>query len=209
MDSRRPLLDLLEAFAPYDAQENASLAKVKDFVLNHPDCFGHYTLPGHVTGSAFVMDRGHEYTLLTHHKKMNMWLQFGGHSDDHPVVAETALREAQEESGLDDIRLSILGNSIFDIDVHTIPAHGDMPEHIHYDVRFLFIANKDDRLTVSAESNELAWIRLEDVARYNADPELTRMVEKVFRLKNSGILSSRNDHAPYTQVSKVTVSGVF
>ncbi|MDP1722070.1 MAG: NUDIX hydrolase [Candidatus Gottesmanbacteria bacterium] len=196
MDPRQSLLDLLESFVPYDSQENESSKKVKDFVLTHPDCFGHSVLPGHVTGSAFVVDRDLEYTLLTHHKKMNMWLQFGGHSDDHPNVVETAMREAREESGLDDIRLSILGNSIFDIDVHTIPAGGQMPDHIHYDVRFLLIANKADQCTASTESNELAWIRLEDAADYNARPEFLRMVEKVMRLRNSGILSSTHDHKP-------------
>lgn len=195
MDPRQSLLDLLESFVPYDHQENESLQKVKDFVRTHPECFGHYVLPGHVTGSAFVVDRDCTYTLLTQHKKMNMWLQFGGHSDDHPNVVETAIRETREESGLDDIRQSILGNSIFDIDVHTIPAGGKMPEHVHYDVRFLLIANRQDQLTVSAESNDLAWILLEDAARYNARPEFLRMASKVIRLKNSGILAPHGHNA--------------
>lgn len=181
MDLRQSLQDLLDAFVPYDEQEKESLQRVKEFVLAHPDCFGHYVLPGHVTGSAFVVDREYDYTLLTHHKKMNMWLQFGGHSDDHPIVSETAMREAREESGLLDIRYSILGNTIFDIDVHTIPPHGTMPQHAHYDVRFLFTANKKEQLTVSPESNDMGWIRLEDVVKYNSHPELLRMVEKVIR----------------------------
>ncbi|MEK7141065.1 MAG: NUDIX hydrolase [Patescibacteria group bacterium] len=195
MDPRKSLLDLLESFVPYDSRENESLQKVKDFVLAHADCFGHSVLPGHVTGSAFVVDRDYAYTLLTHHKKMNMWLQFGGHSDDHPIVSETAMREAREESGLRDIRYSILGNIIFDIDVHTIPAHGTSPKHIHYDVRFLYIANRLEALTVSHESNDLAWILLSDAARYNARPEFLRMVEKVIRLKNSGILAPHGHNA--------------
>lgn len=194
MDPRQSLLDLLDLFVPYDLSENESLQKIKDFVLAHPECFGHSVLPGHVTGSAFVVDREYEYTLLTHHKKMNMWLQFGGHSDDHPIVSETAMREAQEESGLEDIRYTILGNTIFDIDVHTIPVHGTSPKHTHYDVRFLFTANREEPLTVSHESNDLSWIRLEDVVNYNSHPELLRMVGKVIRLKNSGILSHSNDH---------------
>lgn len=194
MDSRLLLLDQLDAFVPYDGQEKESLQRVKEFVLAHPDCFGHYTLPGHVTGSALVVDQDYEYLLLTHHKKMNMWLQFGGHSDDHPIVAETAMREAEEESGLDDIRYSMLGNRIFDIDVHTIPPHGTFPEHVHYDIRFLFTASRQERLTVSPESNDVAWVRLSDASQYNARPELLRMVEKVMRLRNSGILGSRHDH---------------
>lgn len=189
MDPRQLLLDQLDAFVPYDGQEKESLQRVKEFVLAHPDCFGHYVLPGHITGSAFVVDREYEYTLLTHHKKMNMWLQFGGHSDHHPIVSETAMREAQEESGLRDIRYSSLGNNIFDIDVHTIPAHGTFPEHTHYDVRFLYIANREEQLTVSTESNDVAWIRLEDARDYNARPEFLRMVGKVIGLRNSGILS--------------------
>lgn len=189
MDPRQSLQDLLDAFVPYDNQESESLQKVKDFVFTHPDCFGHSVLPGHVTGSAFVVDRDLAYTLLTHHKKMNMWLQFGGHSDDHPIVAETAMREAREESGLRDIRYSILGNIIFDIDVHTIPVHGTMPQHTHYDVRFLYTANRQETLTVSPESNDLAWVPLTDAAKYNARPEFLRMASKVIRLKNSGILA--------------------
>src|SRR3954471_11521401 len=88
-------------------------------------------LPGHVTGSAWIVDEKREFTLLTHHAKLNKWLQPGGHADGDEDIVRVSHREATEESGLTSLQL--ISPAIFDLDIHTIPQRKDFPEHLHYD----------------------------------------------------------------------------
>ena len=70
------------------------------------------------------------------------------------------------------------GLEIFDLDIHTIPERGDEPEHQHFDVRYLFETSRDAPLVVSDESNDLAWIALDDIDSLTSERSILRMVEK-------------------------------
>lgn len=157
--------------------EAAMLATYGPFIAAHLDCLVRTCLEGHLTASAWIVDAARERTLLTHHRKLDRWLQLGGHVDGEADLAAAALREAREESGL--TRLRLVSPEIFDVDRHRIPARGAEPEHWHYDVRFLIEADPAELLAVSHESKDLAWVRLTEVARLNPDESLARMVRKV------------------------------
>jgi 8-oxo-dGTP pyrophosphatase MutT (NUDIX family) len=113
---------------------------------------------------------------LTHHFKLDRWLQLGGHADGDTDILRVAMREAHEESGLDDIKP--LSQGIFDVDVHPIPARDTEPRHLHYDVRFLLEADANAPLVISSESKDLAWIPLMDIARITTERSIARMVAK-------------------------------
>jgi 8-oxo-dGTP pyrophosphatase MutT (NUDIX family) len=134
-------------------------------------------LPGHITGSAWIVDEDKSHVLLVHHAKLNKWLQPGGHADGDENILQVALREAEEETGIKN--LSLLKAEIFDLDIHTIPSRNDFPEHLHYDVRFAFTASKDDELKVSHESHDLQWVKIDQVPVYTQfNKSIERMVEK-------------------------------
>ena len=86
--------------------------------------------------------------MLTHHRKLDRWLQLGGHVDGEQAVHVAALREAQEESGLQHFSfVKIAGRLLpFDIDIHPIPATPAEPAHHHYDLRYLLLAGPDQTL---------------------------------------------------------------
>lgn len=134
-------------------------------------------LPGHITGSAWIIDAARQYVLLTHHAKLNKWLQPGGHADGDENVLRVALREAEEETGVKNFKL--LSSEIFDLDIHPIPERKDMVAHDHYDIRFLLQADRNDPLIITEESHDLGWVRLEELSVYNKSPSLLRMAEKV------------------------------
>ena len=112
--------------------------------------------------------------LLAHHAKLGRWLQPGGHSDGDPDTLAVALREAREESRLD---VRALDDTIFDIDVHGIPAHGREPAHWHYDVRFL-VQTEQNRFRVSEESHALAWVPAVGVDSLTDEESVLRMARK-------------------------------
>ena len=153
------------------------------FVAAHPDAFSRSLLVGHVTASAWIVDPGRTRTLLTHHRKLERWLQLGGHVDGDPDLRRGALREATEESGLTSLRFA--SEAIYDLDIHAIPARGAEPAHEHYDVRFALEADPDEPLVVSAESKELAWVPLEALADYGADESVLRLARKTATLASS------------------------
>lgn len=174
--SRVTLLKLIDRYGRRYPEELDAIQTFQTFVRSHEDCFERTLSIGHVTGSAWIVDRPHKHCLLTHHRKLNRWLQLGGHADGEDDIARVATREAYEESGLE--ALQLVSSEIFDLDVHLIPARGDEPAHYHYDVRYLFECIGDPALTLSDESNELAWVALPGIETYTLEASILRMVRK-------------------------------
>ena len=148
-------------------------------LLSHPDCFQRTHLPGHITGSAWIVDCNRSQTLLVHHAKLNKWVQPGGHADGDENILRVALREAEEETGLKKLRIVELVP--FDVDIHTIPLRKDFPEHFHFDIRFLIEASIDEPIIVSEESHDVKWVPLTSLEEYNQERSVLRMKEKLLR----------------------------
>lgn len=176
---RQSLLRLLADYRRQRALEVAATDELTEFVQANKDCFERSMPCGHVTGSAWLVSEDGTSVLLTHHKKLDRWLQLGGHADGDSDMLNVALREAEEESGLSDIELARPG--IFDIDIHSIPARKSEPEHFHYDVRFAFRAAGDQRFVVSGESNHLAWVPIVGLSKVVSDHSMLRMADKWLR----------------------------
>lgn len=141
----------------------------------HP--FQRERLAGHFTASAWLVAADGARVLLTHHRKLGLWLQLGGHADGDRDLARAALKEAEEESGLRDLRID--ASDIFDLDRHWIPEHKDVPAHWHYDVRYVVRAGTSEAFVVSDESHALAWRNIADLARdETADASVRRMALK-------------------------------
>lgn len=173
---RQALLQLLAQHEPFDAHEARARERIITFVRNHADCFERGLAIGHITGSAWVLDQNGTRVLLTHHRKLDKWLQLGGHADGDSDVLRVALREAQEESGIDAIEP--VHTAIFDVDVHPIPARDRTPEHLHYDIRFLLRVTRDVPFQVSAESHDLAWVAPDEISELDTDGSVRRMARK-------------------------------
>ena len=168
---RRKLQEALARYAQRHPDERATVIRFTALLNDHPTCFERDCWPGHITGSAWLVDTSGTQLLLTHHRKLNMWLQLGGHSDGETDTAAVAKREALEESGLP---VSLISDEIFDIDVHKIPARKDDPAHEHFDIRYMLQAQHND-FVVSAESIDLAWVSIEQLESYTDEESILRM----------------------------------
>ena len=173
---RNDLLQQLGAYQRSWPNENIIAHRFIDFVETNPNCFERSLKIGHVTGSAWVVNAAGTHVLLTHHRKLNMWLQLGGHADGHTDIFAAAQKEANEESGL--THLEPVTPEIFDIDIHRIPARKKELEHDHYDVRFAFRATASEAYIVSAESHDLAWVEIKNIESYTTEESMLRMAEK-------------------------------
>lgn len=182
MKGREDLLRLLRAHTPWDAHEAAMLARIIDFVTAHEDCFERSLLEGHVTGSAWVVNPERTHALLVHHRRLDSWLQPGGHCDGDPDVLATALREVLEETGL---AARPVAAAVFDVDAHWIPARGAEPAHVHYDIRFLAEAPLSQAPVVSPESRDVRWVALSRIQNLETDQSVLRLVAKTLHAQRA------------------------
>jgi len=173
---RQPLLHLLNRYLVTCPQEADSVARMRRFVESNPDCFERSLTIGHVTGSAWLLDRTGTRVLLTHHRKIDRWMQLGGHADGERDLLVVARREAVEESGIAEI--TPCHAELFDIDIHEIAERGTEAAHLHYDCRFLLQATGDQRYRVSDESHDLRWVEIDRVDQFTDEESVLRMVGK-------------------------------
>lgn len=173
---RNYLLQLLEEYKPLYQEEIVAKEKIISFVKKYSDCFERTLEVGHITASAWLLNKQATHALLTHHAKLNLWLQLGGHCDGNSNVLEVALKEAQEESGI--IAIQPVSSAIFDIDVHLIPANSKEKAHYHYDVRFLLQVKSNENIITSNESKELRWIEKDIMQLPTKELSVQRMFTK-------------------------------
>jgi len=159
-------------------------------VHDHADCFLRTCRPGHITAAAWILSADRNRALLTHHRKLDRWLQLGGHADGQWHVEEVALREAREESGFTRFEFVPINGVVmpFDIDVHEIPARYDPTgtliedAHEHHDIRFLLIARDETAIRVSDESHDVRWCTPTEVRELSSEESLLRMLEKALSI---------------------------
>jgi len=182
---REQILSLLRQYRSPFNTEAGYVSRICRFIRQHHNCFDRSQWPGHITGSAWVINPSRDRVLLLHHRKHDQWFQPGGHADGDADILRVALREAQEETGLPAEAIRLVDFNIFDVDIHTIPASERGPEHLHFDIRFL--VEIDDRLPVpgNTESHQILWLPLEEVTKYNNNLSTCRMLEKSRRLRTA------------------------
>ena len=175
------LIHVLEDYVP-TTEEVPFVPRFLELIQKHTNCFYRDLKHAHITGSAWVINETREYALMTHHAKLDRWLQMGGHADGDSDIGAVALREATEESGLKSIKPLL--STIFDLDIHTIPERKDEPEHEHFDIRYCFVADMTEVINRNHESKEMAWIRMNELKELTGNNRsINRMVEKTFSLE--------------------------
>lgn len=168
---------MLAVHAPADAAEAADLQFMRAFLMTAAMPFSREQADAHFTASAIVVSPDDSAVALLHHRKLDRLLQPGGHFEEedcgNPLVA--AIRETREELG---IAAAPVTQRLLDVDVHEIPARGDVATHLHLDLRFLLRAST---FAMAADAMETAgarwypWARLAELA---LDPALRRALGK-------------------------------
>ncbi|MFN0057420.1 MAG: NUDIX hydrolase [Planctomycetota bacterium] len=176
---RQPVLALLAEYERRHSDECAVIARLREFVQQHSDCHQRSCLSGHLTASSWIVAPDRSRFLLTHHRRLGRWLQLGGHLDGELDPAQSALREAMEESGLAGFHFLPRSERpvLLDIDIHPIPAYRETPAHFHYDLRYLLQASSDD-IAMSDESLDLRWFAAHELNEVLADESVLRLWRK-------------------------------
>lgn len=173
---RDDLIQKLETYQPADPLEQQYKIQILEFIRRNSACFERTLEEGHITGSAWLLNCKGTKALLMHHAKLNIWVQPGGHCDGDSDVLRVAIREAKEESGIQQI--AAVNGAIFDIDIHSFPKRNGFPKHWHFDIRFLLQAVENDEIIQSKESKALCWIEKDARELPTKSESVVRMFRK-------------------------------
>jgi 8-oxo-dGTP pyrophosphatase MutT (NUDIX family) len=148
------VVSTLTDWSPPDPAQDALRQAVLAFVLGRPDACRRACVPGHITASALVLDHTGGLALLTLHPRIGRWVQLGGHCEDADAdIVAAALREAEEESGVDGLTIESIPAALH---VHALTCSLGVPTR-HLDVQFVAHAPADAQITCSDESLDLRW----------------------------------------------------
>jgi 8-oxo-dGTP pyrophosphatase MutT (NUDIX family) len=186
---RKAILDILDLYLRRYPDEEGMVDRIRSLVTRQPDCFERTCQPGHITGSAWVVSADFTRYLLTHHRKLDRWLQLGGHADGQTDPSRVALREAEEESGMTGFTLVETDGRVMpiDVDVHLIPARASEPAHEHHDLRYLLIAPADRTIRASDESHAVRWFTRNQLLEATREESILRMLRKGERILEKGM----------------------
>lgn len=159
-----------------------------ELIENYQNFYDRTNLMGHITSSSFVVNPQKDKMLLVKHKKLQCWLQPGGHIDSVITPFDNAVKELQEECYNNEIiEYKVLENNmIFDLDIHGV---GD---HKHYDIGYLFEIDECTPIFCSPESDSVAWVSIDDILK---NPEydnirVQRVAQKVLAIHNQEVIDN-------------------
>lgn len=169
--SRKKLIEAFRRYLVKYPSETKEVSNCMRFVEEYDDCFFRSCKLGHITTSTWIESKDGNSFLLTKHRKLKIWLQVGGHIEVGENLIEEGLREAREESGIQNFQ--VMSEEIFDFDRHVFPEYKGNPEHYHFDVRFYLKSLEDnDNIKISDESDDLKW--------FQAIPENSGSFQRMF-----------------------------
>ena len=178
MINRKNLIEELKSYSGTEAETNFIPRFLE--LLKSDRCFyrDHFE-PGHITGSAILINQTVDKILMNYHTSLNRWLNFGGHCDGEEDVFNVAIRETMEESGLTEFKP--VGADVVDIDIHPIPANPKKgePAHEHFDIRYIMQMTADQKPILSHESLKLQWMTFDEaLSHIKLGDRLRRLIEK-------------------------------
>lgn len=136
------------------------------FMDRNDDCYERSNPIGHITTSAWIVNKDRSKALMIYHNIFNSWAWVGGHADGQRNLIEVIKREIEEETGIKNtkqLKEGIFSLNIIDVDCH-IKRGEYVSDHLHFDVEYLFEADEKDELRIKEDENSgVKWISVSDI----------------------------------------------
>lgn len=162
------LAEQLRRFVPFNEEE----ARDRDLILTclerEPDVFTRENALVHMTASCWIVNPTRTRILMAYHNLYQSWAWLGGHADGDENLLRTALREAQEESGV--VHVRPVSEEIFSVEALPVFGHWKRGQyvscHTHLNVTYLLEADDEDELHIKPDENSgVRWFTPEEALR--------------------------------------------
>ena len=170
-------------YIPLCEQEKIDKDAIISFIESNNDSLNRTNLIGHITSSAFVVNKEMDKILFVHHNIYNSWGWVGGHNDGNPNLLEVAIIEAIEETGVNDI--VAYNEEIISIDVIQVKNHIKnkkfVGDHLHLNATYLLIADENKQLVIKEDENSgVRWFNIDEVMNYVTEERIKSVYNKIF-----------------------------
>lgn len=184
------LKELLEKYEPYNEQEESDKKLMLEYINNFDDVLTRKNEMCHFTASSWIVNKQRTKALMIYHNIYKSWAWTGGHCDGDEDTLHVALKEAKEESGLENIK--ILSENPASIEIVSVDGHIKrgkyVSTHVHLNISYLFEADENDKLKIKEDENSgVKWINIDDISKIIREPKMlpiyNKLNEKIERLK--------------------------
>jgi len=167
------LLRKIEQYCPWNRQEAQDREELLRRLRRGEELFTRENTQAHWTASAWVTDPKRERVLLAYHKLYDSWAWLGGHADGETDLLAVAIREVQEESGLEQVRP--VTEEIYSLEILSVSGHEKkgvyVPPHLHLNLTFLLEADPVAPLRAKEDENSaVAWFSPEEALAASTEP---------------------------------------
>ena len=159
------MIEKIRAYAPFNAQEAADKAEILRRLRMGGDLYTREDPSAHMTASAWIVSPDRKQVLMAYHNLYDAWSWLGGHCDGERDLLQTALREAREESGLEELRP--VSEEIYSLEILCVDGHVKkgkfLSSHLHLNVTYLLEADPARPIHHKPDENKaVRWFPLEE-----------------------------------------------
>lgn len=176
------LQEMIKQYNPYNEQEEKDKSFMLDFIDKNEDVLTRNNRVAHFTASNWIVNKEHTKAIMIYHNLYQSWAWTGGHADGDADLLHVARKEAEEESGLKDLKL--LNDNLFSLEVLTVDGHVKRGEyvsaHLHLNCTFLFEADEEMEIRIKEDENSgVEWVDIEKAPEITREPKMVPIYKKL------------------------------
>lgn len=178
---------VIENYIPVNEQEEMDKKAMLEFIKRNDDALSRENLIAHLTTSSIIVNHDYTKILFAYHLIYQSWAWLGGHNDDDPDCLRVAIKEANEESGLENVKA--VSEEPIMLDIIQVKNHIKkgkyVPDHLHLNLTYLLIADDKERLVIKEDENSgVKWFNIDEVLKYvNEERMLPIYIKAINKIK--------------------------
>ena len=176
------LKEQIEKYIPYNEQEATDKELMLEYIDKFEDVLTRKNKMCHFTASNWIVNKDRTKVLMIYHNIYKSWAWTGGHADGDSDLLQVAIKEAEEETGLNNLKL--LSDGIYGLQILTVDSHIKrerfVSSHLHLDCCFLLEANEKEKLRIKEDENSgVKWVEIDKVTKLTNEEKMKPIYTKL------------------------------
>ena len=172
----------LEKYVPYNEQEENDREMMLKYIDTFEDVLTRENRMCHFTASSWIVNKERTKILMIYHKIYDSWAWTGGHCDGDSDMLHVALKEATEETGIENFK--VLSDGIYSIEIVSVDGHVKrgkyVTTHLHLNISYLLEADEHDELRIKEDENSgVKWIDISEINNVVSEPKMHPIYDKM------------------------------
>ncbi|MEG1870993.1 MAG: NUDIX hydrolase [Peptostreptococcaceae bacterium] len=171
----------IKNYLPYNEEETQDKEVILKCIEDYDNLLTRENPLIHVTSSGYIVNKERTKALMVHHNIYNTWCWTGGHADGDQDLLRVAIKEAKEETGIDDVRA--VTPKILSLDIIEVIGHFKrgkyVSAHLHLSIAYLLEADEGEELKVKEDENSgVRWLPIKKIHEYSNEPNMIKLYNK-------------------------------